>query len=381
MKLLIAGDFCPHQRVKKFILEDNYSSIFNEVIPIIVDSDYRLLNLECPIFDDSNFVKIKKNGPSLGFVSKTADVIKHIGFDCVTLSNNHFRDYGDMGVGSTLAALDKAGLEHLGGGNNLSDAKKIHYKTINGVMLAFINVCEHEFSIASDSHGGSNPLSPISVYYDIQEAKKKTSNIIVLVHGGHEQYQLPSPRMKELYHFFIDCGARVVINNHQHCYSGYEEYNDGLIFYALGDFCFDYIEQDSISYYGFLLQLEFEEGGKILYKLFPYTECLGSPTIKLLKDEAKVKFKRNISELNSIISSDKQLADHFNHYVRSKAILLRYLMSPYSNRILRKLCALGLLPAFLNEKRMLYLLNYVDCESLRDLFSSLLKNNIYKNGR
>ena len=47
------------------------------------------------------------------------------------------------------------------------------YKTINNQVFAFINCCEHEFSIASDISGGSNPLNPIVQYYAIQEAKEK----------------------------------------------------------------------------------------------------------------------------------------------------------------------------------------------------------------
>lgn len=379
MKLLIAGDFCPNQRVKSLILEDNYLPVFEEISPLIAESDYNLLNLECPVFDENNVVKEKKHGPCLGFKTKTVDVIKNIGFNCVTLANNHFRDYGDLGVNSTIAILDKHGIDHVGGGRNLYEARKILYKNINNIIVAFINVCEHEFSIASDINGGSNPLSTIGVYYDIQEAKKITSNIIILVHGGHEQYQLPSPRMKQLYHFFIDCGARIVINNHQHCFSGYEEYNKGLIFYAIGDFCFDFVKQDIISYYGYLIQLEFTHNDKISYKLFPYTECLGEPKIRLLKDKVQIDFEKKLEALNAIISSDKLLKENFDKYAIKNISVLRYLMAPYSNRIMRKLCSMGLLPAFMSERRMLHLLNYVECESLRDVLFKSLKKKIYKN--
>lgn len=50
------------------------------------------------------------------------------------------------------------------------------------------------------------------------------------MHGGHEHYQLPSLRMQETYRFFIDAGADVVVNHHQHCFSGYEIYNNKYIF-------------------------------------------------------------------------------------------------------------------------------------------------------
>ena len=40
--------------------------------------------------------------------------------------------------------------------------------------------------------------------------------------------------------FFVDSGANIVVGHHTHCYSGYEEYNKGLIFYSLGNFLFDW---------------------------------------------------------------------------------------------------------------------------------------------
>lgn len=40
--------------------------------------------------------------------------------------------------------------------------------------------------------------------------------------------------MKELYRFLVDCGADAVINHHQHCFSGYEIYNEKPIFMDSG---------------------------------------------------------------------------------------------------------------------------------------------------
>jgi poly-gamma-glutamate synthesis protein (capsule biosynthesis protein) len=112
----------------------------------------------------------------------------------------------------------------VGGGTNLQEASKILYKKIDEKVLALINCCENEFSIATEVTAGSNPLNPIQQYYAIQEAKSKADYVLVIVHGGHELWQLPSPRMQETYRFFIDAGADAVVNHHQHCYSGYEIY-------------------------------------------------------------------------------------------------------------------------------------------------------------
>ena len=54
--------------------------------------------------------------------------------------------------------------------------------------------------------------------------------MFLILHGGIEHYQLPSPRMKKWYRHIIDLGASAIVNHHQHCFSGYELYNGKPIF-------------------------------------------------------------------------------------------------------------------------------------------------------
>ena len=136
----------------------------------------------------------------------------------------------------------------------------ILYKEIGDKKLAVINCCEHEFSIATETTAGSNPLNPISQYYAIKEAKEKADYVLVIVHGGHEHYQLPSTRMQETYRFFIDVGADAVVNHHQHCYSGYEYYNGKPIMYGLGNFCFDEgLKKTKQWHEGYIVEISFTE--------------------------------------------------------------------------------------------------------------------------
>ena len=75
---------------------------------------------------------------------------------------------------------------------------------------------------------------------DIQIAKEDNDLVIVIVHGGREHYQLPTPKQRERFRFYADAGADFVVGHHTHCYSGYEIYKGKPIFYSLGNFIFDY---------------------------------------------------------------------------------------------------------------------------------------------
>ncbi len=89
--------------------------------------------------------------------------IKYAGFDSVTLANNHFRDCGDDGVNTTINILKESGIKSMGGGSCLSESQKNLTVEIDNKKIGFINVCEHEFSIATKNHGGSAPLDIIDV--------------------------------------------------------------------------------------------------------------------------------------------------------------------------------------------------------------------------
>ena len=66
--------------------------------------------------------------------------------------------------------------------------------------------------------------------------------------------------MKKKYRFLADAGADLIVNHHQHCYSGYEVYNGVPIFYGIGNFYFDNARRrDSTWNYGFMLNLDIEE--------------------------------------------------------------------------------------------------------------------------
>lgn len=270
--------------------KENFRRFFSsELVDIIKSVDYSLANFESPIAEDG-CKPITKCGPNLRCTSDAADAIKYAGFSVVTMANNHILDFGKEGLNKSIECCKKNGINVVGVGNNLEDAKKILYVEKEGKKLAIINCCEHEFSIATDVTYGANPLNPINQYYSIKDAKSNADYVVLIVHGGHEHYQLPSPRMQETYRFFIDAGADTVVN-HQHCYSGYEIYNGKPIFYGLGNFCFDIKGKPSKTWTeGYMVELNLED--KIEIKIDPYKQYGEKATIELLANDAFDKKKR-----------------------------------------------------------------------------------------
>ncbi len=372
MRVLIGGDFCPQERVAQLIEAGMGHEVFADVTKVVSDADYSIVNLECPIVEHWA-TPIEKCGPNLKATSVAVDAIKDAGFQCVTLGNNHIYDYSDEGIEETIRVLEQKNLDYVGAGGNISEASKVLYKQIGESVLAVINACETEFSIASKDTGGANPLNPVHLYGIIQEARQQANYVLLIVHGGVEHYALPTCRMKDLYHFFVDVGVDAVVNHHQHCYTGYEIYKGKPIFYGLGNFCFDSLCQRRQSWKeGFMvvLGLGVEENP---YELIPYIQCDVEAKVSLMSKDEKLGFEEKIEDLNTKIVDDSILFRCESEFMEKTKDEYLLALEPYGNRLLRGLYRRRLLPSFISEKRRLQLLNNIVCESHRDRLIHAIK--------
>ena len=372
LSIFVAGDFVPRRRIKSLVEIGDFR-FFDEVLPYTRSADYSIVNLECPILVDKAD-HINKTGPNLRCERKAVDALKYAGFQAVTLANNHFRDYGQIGVLNTLSSCENVGLKTVGGGRNYDEASKNLEVSKNGKRLTIINACEHEWSIADNDRGGSRPLNPIDIYYDIVNSKKESDYVMVILHGGTEHYNLPTPRMKRLYRFFVDAGADAVVNHHQHCYSGYELYKGKPIFYGLGNFCFDKYKAENNPFWedGYAVTIYFDE--EINFELHPYSQCSEDYCgVSFLED--RLVFNEKLLKLNNIISDDIVLKDAFERMAVGKSQTLKALLAPYSG-ILLKIMQKGLIPSFVNKQRLQRLLAFVQCESHHDILVEYLKQKV-----
>lgn len=226
MKILVAGNICPIRRVAELFESEDFQYVLGNVKLFIEKADYSIVNFESPVCNAGE-QPVEKCGPNHKCSEKCIKTVRWAGFDGVTLANDHFLNYGKEGGEHTLSVCRENSLHTVGGGEDLKEASKILYKVVNGRILDIINCCEHEFSLATGSSDGSTPLIPTRQYYAMQKA----NYALVIGHGGHEHYQLPSNRMQETYLFFVDTRTDVVVNHQQHCYSGYEVYYGGTYYF------------------------------------------------------------------------------------------------------------------------------------------------------
>lgn len=385
MKVNICGDFAAIGDGLDAV--KNGSALSPQVVDLFRSSDLNIVNLESPVATDKH-AAIRKVGPNISTSAKAVEYLKYCHVNLVTLANNHFYDYGMHGVSETIKTLKENEIDYIGGGLDPKDISKIYYYEKDGCRIAILNYCETEFSITGTStntgRGGSNQLNPIGVYKDLQTAKKNSDYRIVICHGGHEGFQLPSPRMKEWYRFFVESGADIVCNHHQHCFSGSENYKDGMIFYGLGNFFFDDFRplrnRSSLWNYGYVVALDITNHAGIKPQVIPYKQCLDIKTVSFLSDLETDHFEKDIAGLSAVISDEDKFLLEYNKWCQSMSRDVMTNFSPYSNHILKALCRRRLLPTFLISAKCLKLYNIIRCESHREVAMEVLreKSNVNK---
>ena len=363
MRIVIAGDYCESGRVKDVLETTHDSLISSELCKEIEFADIASVNFEFPIIDNITPKPISKRGPHLFRNKESIRLLRNAGFNLCTLANNHILDQGEECCLHTKELLEINHISTVGVGENMTEASRTKCLSIHDETVAIINCCEHEFSIATDNSAGANPINPIQQYYAIKYAKEKVDYVVVIVHGGIEHYQLPTPRMKEIYRFFIDAGADSVVNHHQHCYSGYEIYKGKPIFYGLGNFLFDWEgKRNCIWNEGYMVSLVFFKT-KVDFRLIPYTQCNERVIVSPMTDSETTTFYSKIELLNAIIQDDDELKKCHENRMAQETPMYRLLLQPYSSRIAKWLYNRGLLPSVITEYRRLGYIDYLECES------------------
>ncbi len=200
---------------------------------------------------------------------ETALVIRDAGFHVVTFAGNHCMDWGAEAFFDTIGALKHAGLDVVGVGATIAEARQPAIRTVGGQKIAFLSassILPHDFW-ATEKRPGCVPMRAHTVYEqieqdqpgtparihtfafrddlealcrDVRAAKVQADIVIVSMHWGiHFVPAVIADYQREVGHALIDAGADLILGHHAHILKGIEIYRGKAIFYSLGNFAID----------------------------------------------------------------------------------------------------------------------------------------------
>lgn len=355
MKALLLGDICPKDpRVAELFKAGDINTLFKDTLPLFENKDLIAVNLECAITDREQ--GIDKHGPCLKAPKETAKLLSDIGVNLVGISNNHVFDFGVPGIEDTVAALAEQGLPYTGFGKNYEDSRRNFIIEKDGERVAVIAVCEHEYSYAKPDKMGARPFDEFDTLEDIRQANAECDRVIVMYHGGKEHCRYPSPRLMRACRAMVRAGADVVLCQHTHCISCYENYEGGHILYGQGNSHF--LWHPAAECWNDSLAVEYDtKTGEIAFT--PLKNC--ETSVELAKGEERDAIMRGFEERNaslldgSWIEGWREFCDSQSEWYRS---VVARAGKPDST-----------------EAEDLQFAHYLDCEAHLDVFRELFKTN------
>ena len=240
VSLIAVGDIMLGRGIKNVVYgygKGDYSFMFEKSF-FLDDADITFGNLEGPISD---------LGYDLGSIysfrmePKVIDALKEVGFDVLSVANNHMGDWSMTAFEDTMDRLYGAGIKYVGGGKNKKDATSVKIIEKDGISIGFLAFSDVGPEWLAKNSDLSFMLSAKDqdIVEIIATAASLVDHLVVSYHFGEEYSKEPTDRQKYLAKMSIDYGARVVLGHHPHVVLPTEFYRDGFIAYSMGNFIFD----------------------------------------------------------------------------------------------------------------------------------------------
>jgi len=183
-----SGDFLIHTPVAARALAlgggstYDFAPLFDPVKRHIAGADLALCHVETPLVP----------GPVQGYPSfrtppGLARSIKRVGWDACSTASNHTLDAGQYGIGTTLRALDRAGIPHFGSARSQAESRRIPVLDVKGVEVAFLaytgisngQAVPHPWSVSWESPG--------RILRDARRARRNGADMVIVnLHWGAE---------------------------------------------------------------------------------------------------------------------------------------------------------------------------------------------------
>ena len=221
---------------------DLASIIGPDLLDLLRGGDITFGNMEGSLFDGDSEHKPCRN-PKACYVFRSpefhAELLRGMGFNAMSIANNHSGDFREAGRAATMAALARNGIVYAG-----IDEPGARTGTLvldSGIRVGLAAFAPNWQTVSINDHGRAQALvRSLDAGHDI---------VVVSFHGGAEGATMTRvPREMEIFygeergdvyrfaHDVIDAGADVVLGHGPHVPRAVEVYRGRFIAYSLGNF-------------------------------------------------------------------------------------------------------------------------------------------------
>jgi poly-gamma-glutamate synthesis protein (capsule biosynthesis protein) len=253
-----------------------------------------------------------------------------MGFNIVSLANNHAFDLGVEGLRNAISLLDKLGIQHFGAGLNLEEAKRPVVINDGNQSIAIFG-CMFDYQVpcvfysASDTNPGVYHTNIEDVVMYVKELKDKYDKVVVMPHWGEEHRYLQRQLFRDYAKRMLSAGADCIIGSHPHIINPVVKWGGKKCYFSLGNFLFPEkcMQVPRPMYYP-----ESEEEYKSLKRMWTYPKCIDEPIVAVWKPRNRIGMMVEMDvtdRIRSHYSLTCLTADNVLH--RYSSLMVRFRMS------------------------------------------------------
>ena len=231
---------------------------------VLAGADLRFAQVE-RVYSERGALQVHSGGAHSRVKPHMASIFADNGFDVVSVASNHAMDWGEDALLDSIELLRGKGLQVVGAGRNLREARRPAVVERNGVKIAFLAYCSvlHKGYAAGPKSAGVAPLRAHTYYEafdyqagvpprvvtvpyeedlagmveDVTEAKRTAHVVVLSVHWGiHFMPRLIADYQVTVAKAAFQAGADLILGHHAHAPKAIGVYGGKTCFFSLSNF-------------------------------------------------------------------------------------------------------------------------------------------------
>lgn len=213
----------------------NFCKMMNRIKPIINKYDLAFYNQESIIGGKDLGLSTY---PRFNSPDEIGDCMVDLGFNLVSLTNNHTLDRGEKAVLYSTEYWKKKDVLTAGSYSSLEDRNEIRIKEKNNIkygLLAYTTVTNGLLPNKGKEYL-TNIYSKEKAFEDINRIREEVDVLFVSMHFGNEYATTPHSTQVEIASYLSELGVDVIIGHHPHVLQPITRINNTLVIYSLGNY-------------------------------------------------------------------------------------------------------------------------------------------------
>lgn len=219
----------------------DFLPVYENVSSLIAAADIAVINQETMMAESYPV----STYPTFNTPTVMASQLSQLGFDVLTIANNHMLDKESFGLIETLDLINSTeGLTSAGAFHSKDEYTQIKTVTVNDISFAFLAFTEHTNGITIPEEKESfvvylNELDDVKT--QVEYAETIADVVVVSMHAGTEGSNKVNDVQRNFAQKVVNWGADIVIGTHPHTLQPVEyvtntEGKEVPVMYSLGNF-------------------------------------------------------------------------------------------------------------------------------------------------